>query len=106
MKSSMISNVFALVMLTAVVSSCEKIMPSESGDSEGGGDHNVILRVSQIETVSFENRTRSDIGDVCTHLCFDIYDEDGQKVKYVNQKQGDAEFGEASFSLPNRSTVD
>ena len=36
MKSSKLGNVIALVMMTAAMSSCEKIAPSESGDLEGG----------------------------------------------------------------------
>lgn len=100
MKSRKLGNVIAMVMLAAAMSSCEKVMPSESGGSESGGVPNVVLRVSNIETVPFAARTRGgDISQMCTHLCFDIYDEEGQKVKYINQKQGDSKFGEASFSL-------
>ncbi len=100
MKSSMLGNVFVLMVLTAAMSSCEKIVPSESDVSEGGDEYNVVLRVSQFETIPFDSRTRSEPGDVCTRLCFDIYDEDGQKVKYINQKEGDESFGVASLSLP------
>ena len=100
MKSSKLGNVIALVMMTAAMSSCEKIVPSESGDLEGGEGYDVALHVSQIETTRFGAPTRSELGDVCNHLCFDIYDEDGQKVKYINQKLDDENFGEASFSLP------
>lgn len=100
MKSSKLGNVIALVMMTAAMSSCEKIVPSESGDLEGGEGYDVVLHVSQIETTRFGAPTRSELGDVCNHLCFDIYDEDGQKVKYINQKLDDENFGDASFSLP------
>lgn len=82
------------------VASCEKILPTESDDSEGGAVPNVVLRVSQFESVPFNSRTRSNLDEVCTKLCFDIYDEEGQKVKYINQKLGDTQFGEASLSLP------
>lgn len=100
MKGSKLGNVFALMMVTAAMSSCEKIMPSDYEGEESGAEHNVVLRVSQFETIPFSATTRSALGDVCTRLCFDIYDENGAKVKYINQKQGDDSFGEASLSLP------
>ena len=49
MKSKMLSNVFTLMMLTAVMSSCEKMTLSESAQSENGEKGNVVLRVTQFE---------------------------------------------------------
>jgi len=100
MKSSKLGNVIALMMVAAAMSSCEKIMPSDYEGEESGAEHNVVLRVSQFETIPFSATTRSALGDVCTRLCFDIYDENKKKVKYINQKLGDEKFGEASLSLP------
>lgn len=98
MKSKMLCNVFALMVLTASLSSCEKI-PSESAGSESKTMPNVVLRVGQIEQIPFDSNTRADADIVCNKLCFDIYDKDGQKVEYLNQKKEDENFGEASFSL-------
>ena len=99
MKSSKLGNVIALMMVTAAMSSCEKIVPSDYEGEESGVEHNVVLRVDRFEMIPFANTTRGEAGEVCTRLCFDIYDENGEKVKYINQKLGDEKFGEASLSL-------
>ena len=95
----MLSNVFTLMMMTAAVSSCEKMTLSESAQSENGEKGNVVLRVTQFEQTPFDAQTRAEVGSVCTRLCFHIYGEDGIRVKYVNQKLDESNFGTASFSL-------
>ena len=99
MRSKLLSNVLTLMMMTAAVSSCEKMTLSENVQSENGEKGNVVLRVTQFEQVPFDAQTRADAGSVCTRLCFHIYGEDGVRVTYVNQKQEDSNFGTASFSL-------
>lgn len=99
MRSKLLSNVFTLMMMTAAVSSCEKMTLSESAQSENVEKGNVVLRVTQFEQIPFDAQTRADAGSVCTRLCFHIYGEDGVRVTYVNQKQEDSNFGTASFSL-------
>ena len=95
----MLSNVLALMMMTAVLSSCEKMTLSDSAKSENGEKSNVVLRVTQFEQIPFEAGTRAEVWTVCTRLCFHIYGEDGIRVNYANQKQEDSNFGTASFSL-------
>ena len=99
MRSRLLYNVYALMLLTAAVSSCEKMTLSESAKSENGETGNVVLRVTQFEQAPFDAHTRAEVGSVCTKLCFHIYGEDGIRVSYVNQKQEDSNFGTASFSL-------
>lgn len=99
MRSKLLYNVFALMMMTAVVSSCEKMTLSESAKSENEEKGNVVLRVTQFEQTPFDAQTRAEVGSVCTRLCFHIYDEDGVRVSYVNQKLEESNFGTASFSL-------
>lgn len=99
MRSKMLYNVFALMMMATVVSSCEKMTLSESAKSENGNTGNVVLRVTQFEQTPFDAQTRADVWNVCSRLCFHIYGEDGIRVKYVNQKLEDSNFGTASFSL-------
>lgn len=99
MRSRMLSNVLALMMMTAVLSSCEKMTLSDSAKSENGEKSNVVLRVTQFEQIPFEAGTRAEVWTVCTRLCFHIYGEDGIRVNYANQKQEDSNFGTASFSL-------
>ncbi len=93
----MLGNVFALMMSMAVLSACEKMVVVENPETQGRG--NVVLRVTQFEQTPFEARSRSEVGDFCTRLCFHVYGEDGIRVSYVNQKQEDDGFGTASFSL-------
>ncbi|MBO6032392.1 MAG: hypothetical protein J6Q22_13200 [Prevotella sp.] len=99
MRSKLHYNVFALMLMTAVVSSCEKMTLSESAKSENVDKGNVVLRVTQFEQIPFGAQTRAEVGSVCTRLCFHIYDEDGIRVSYVNQKLEESNFGTASFSL-------
>lgn len=94
-----LSNVLALMLMTAVVSSCEKMTLAEGVESENNAKGNVVLRVTQFEQTPFGANTRADVGSACTRLCFHVYGEDGIRVKYVNQKQEDSNFGTASFSL-------
>lgn len=99
MRNRFLYNVFALMLLTAVVSSCEKMTLSESAKSENGETGNVVFRVTQFEQTPFDANTRADVANACSRLCFHIYGEDGIRVSYVNQKLEDANFGTASFSL-------
>ena len=99
MRSKLLSNVFTLMLMTAAVSSCEKMTLSEGAKSENDEKGNVVLRVTQFEQTPFDAQTRADVGNVCTRLCFHIYGEDGIRVSYVNQKQEDSNYGTASFSL-------
>lgn len=100
MKTKKWINVFALVMMTAALSSCEKMVVSDQSEKAIPEDANVVLSVKQFEQIPFDSRTRSDVGVRCTRLNFDVYDENGEKVDYLNQKSEDSGFGVASFSLP------
>ena len=99
MKNSVLCNLFALLVMTSIVSSCEKMTLSESVQSENDNQGNVVLRVTQFEQTPFDAKTRAEVGSVCSRLCFHIYDEEGVRVTYANQKQDEANFGTASFSL-------
>ena len=100
MKGKSLFNVFALVVLMASVSSCEKMVLNEQSGKDIPEDANVVVRVTQFEQIPFDSRTRTDVTNVCTRLCFDVYDENGEKLDYINQKSDDANFGVASYSLP------
>ena len=92
-------NVLALAMMAALVSSCEKMVVSDGGDSGNSPQGNVVVHVSQFEQTPFGARTRDEAANYCTRLCFHVYGDDGVRVKYVNQKQEDDGFGTASFTL-------
>jgi len=86
------------LMLLAGAVSCEKMTLSDDGD-DGTQAANVVLRVGSIEQIPFPVVTRATIEELCSHLCFHIYDDAGIRVDYVNQKVEDANYGTASFML-------
>lgn len=76
---------------------------------EEESDANVILQVTGFQVIPFDDgttaslapTTRADqpITDLCSRLTFVVYEGD-TKMRQVAQKQGDAGFGSAAFSLP------
>lgn len=92
----------AMLMLVAMMGmgACEKAVlddENESGDkpeTEG----NVIIRASLYDIVPFDTRAVQNIADYCTHLQFVVF-QDGNKMKGVNQKKGDADYGQVSMTL-------
>jgi hypothetical protein len=94
-------HVFHFLMVSvasmAVLSACEKMHLNEK--TAFGEQVNVVVHVTQFEQKTLDARTRSDASDFCTHLCFHVYDDEGIRVSYVNQKQEDDNFGSAAFSL-------
>jgi hypothetical protein len=85
------------VMVLAGASSCEK-MNVEGADGDGP-QANVVMRIGSIEQIPFPVATRAAIEDLCSRLCFHVYDDDGVRVDYVNQNIDDEHFGTASFLL-------
>lgn len=93
MKSIQIS-LFAL--LSIVIISCEKLsLPEDASKPKG----NLTLTVNQLDQIPFDASTRAVASDVCTRLNFAIYNTEGVRIKQINQKVGDSEFGIASFQL-------
>lgn len=89
------ASVCGVMLLTGV--SCEKM---DLTDDDGGGlEANVVLSIGSIEQVPFPVVTRATIEELCTRLCFHIYDDEGIRVDYVNQKSEEPNFGVASFLL-------
>ena len=80
------------------MSSCEKAIVTEQPDAPDG---NLTVTVFQIEKTLFENLTRTEkpVSEACMHLNFAVYDEEGARVKQINQTKGTANYGTASFML-------
>jgi hypothetical protein len=96
---SLLGLIVSGLMFTAVAS-CEKMTVGGSAkDSVDDQDANVEICIRSYELQPF-NMTRADVANTCTKLCFHVYNDDGEKIKYVNQKLEDNKFGNASFSLP------
>ena len=83
--------------------SCEKPYLGEDAIEAGA---NVILRVTSMEQIPFDgeviSRADESVTKLCSRLNFAIYQGD-EKVKSLVQKQGDADYGTAGFSLPEGS---
>lgn len=84
----------SVMLLTGV--SCEKMNVSETVNVSQA---NVVLRIGSIEQIPFPVATRASVESKCTKLNFHVYDDQGERVDYVNQKIDDANFGTASFLL-------
>jgi len=89
--------VFGVVLLVA---SCEKMNLGGRSDNADEGEANVVVRVMSFEQMPFSGATRSSIEDVCNHLNFVVFDENGERVDQKNQELGDEGFGEGKFTLP------
>lgn len=76
-----------LVLLLAFVS-CEKPITSDDSNGSKGVDSNDNLVVSVPKD-----------GLLSSRLNFAVYQQDGTRVKQVNQKSNDTDFGTASFQL-------
>ena len=64
--------VCGVMLLTGV--SCEKM---DLTDDDGEPRANVVLSIGSIEQVPFPVVTRATIEELCTHLCYHIYDDNG-----------------------------
>ena len=89
--------VFGVVLLVA---SCEKMNLGGRSDDADEGEANVVVRVMSFEQMPFSAATRANIEDVCNHLNFVVFDENGERVDQKNQELGDEGFGEGRFTLP------
>ena len=76
------------VMVLAGAASCEKMNVEDADD---GSKANVVLRVFSIEQVPFSTATRAVLESCCTRLNFHVYNDDGERVDYVNQKIDDSD---------------
>jgi hypothetical protein len=92
----------SFLLCLALFTACEKpeMTEDKSSPTERG---NLTLSVSQVEQTSFSALTRAAASEVCTNLNFVIYDMEGTRLKYNNQKKGDEDFGTVSFQLEEGS---
>ena len=87
------------------LSSCEKAILQDDSVVSGSAadkDANLTVTVFEIEKTPFGSLTRAGqqpISAVCTRLNFAIYDEDGSRVKQVNQTKETTNYGTAHFQL-------
>ena len=81
-----------------LLAACEKVVidEEETGSKETSG--NVTLSVKGFEELNGKARATMNLTEVCTRLSFVVYQNE-EKVKAVNQKAGDADFGTVSLTL-------
>ena len=92
--------VITLVLIAAMtLASCEKVIFPDEYETSGGENGNLRVRVFQIDKTPFASATRATASEACSRLNFAIYNNDGSRVKQVNQLATDKNFGTASFQL-------
>lgn len=85
------------VGMLLTVTSCEKMNLSKGSADD---DANVVIRIRSFEQTPFRAETRAEVGDLCDHLNFIVFDDNGERVDQKNQELGDDNFGEGRFTLP------
>jgi len=91
---------FCLLIIALLVSSCEKpLVIGEMDDERTEGGTIVKLHFSPYSLEDFSTRAEQALIDQCTRLSVAVFKLDGTKVKSINQKQGDTNFGTVSMSL-------
>ena len=106
-----ISLLLMSLMATALLlTSCEKASFDETStpvktQPEENRDDLITLTftVTQIESAAFANTNEHSraaaVGDVCSRVNLALYKPDGERVKMINQKSDDANFGQISFTV-------
>ena len=88
----------AILFILCVLLSCEH--PQFTDDLPEQPAPSLTVSIFQIEHTPFAAFTRTSAAEACNRLCFAVYDKGGPRVKEVNQKLGDDDFGTASFQIP------
>lgn len=86
--------------LTCVLVACEKAILTDEESVSTPSHANLTLSIHQLEQTPFSSLLRSSVSEVCTHLNYAVYDLEGNRIKQVNQKLGDSDYGIATFDLP------
>lgn len=96
---------FGFLFLIALCVACEKV---DLNEFDPGTDvsqtektiGNLTLHIAQLQEMPFSLEANNANTDTeCTHLCFAIYDMGGTRLKQVNQKQDDINYGTVSLQL-------
>ncbi len=99
-KNMFFSSMFILVL--GLLCSCEKAVFNDSSSQASGDEEQVtvVMKISDIEAYVNGDLTRArvPVSQVCTKLCFAVY-QNGERVKYDNQKVSESDFGTMTMSL-------
>lgn len=86
-----------LILACLFMAGCEKAVFEEENDGGTKGG-NVVLSVTGYEGLKGTVRSTEDLTKVCTRMNFVVY-RDGERLKTINQKLGDKDFGSVELSL-------
>lgn len=86
-----------LILACLFMAGCEKAVFEEENDGGTKGG-NVVLSVTGYEGLKGTVRSMEDLTKVCTRMNFVVY-RDGERLKTINQKLGDKDFGSVELSL-------
>ena len=88
-----------LVILALLgLGACEKMILNEEEEENVTKDGNVTIKVSMYNIVPFDSRAAQSLTDYCSTIQFVFYQND-KKIKAINQKSGDATYGQTTLSL-------
>ena len=95
---------FALLLV--MLAGCEKPIISDTDTEETVEKKgNLTLTICEVEHTPFPELTRKSASEACNRLNFAVYDTAGSRLKLTNQKLGDADFGTATFQLPEGTYI-
>ena len=91
------------LFLILLCAACEKvdlneIEPETYASQTENATGNLTLHVARLQESPFLSDVKETDAE-CTHLCFAIYDMGGTRLKQVNQKQDDINYGTVSLQL-------
>ena len=101
------------VFMATLYAACEKAVIDDEQSPASPADstltekpsvtkNNLTLNVTYVGRQPLADVAADDV-PLCTHMCFAVYAQNGTRVKQVNSKLGDADFGEAAMALPEGS---
>ena len=95
-----------VAMLTFGITSCEQVEFVNINNSEmlEGDGIEMTFTISSIEQISFDDekagtRATHDITELCSRITLAFF-QDGKKIKTINQKETDDDFGTLQTTLP------
>lgn len=91
-----------LMMLIAMLTSCEKFVLDDSNAQNRNADGNVTIHIEQVQSTKISNLSRAasekDLKELCSRISFAVFDVE-EKLQNINQTQDTHGFGTAHFNL-------
>ena len=109
------SGLVLVCIFALLLSACEQSFINEEGGAEvvsppsSSLKGNLTLSILELDQIPFQTILKDNVEDLPTHICFDIYDMGGTRLKQVNQQisvvdfessSDIVDFGHVSFLLP------